>query len=193
MRSRTRHDPEMQTRSVLLVTALAMLVGCSVVPPAPPPQNTASVPAPAPPPKPALHSAPVAAEWQDRPAAAGQWVYRPDNKGSIALFGPAGVDARFAIRCDMDAKRVYLTHPGQLPAGESGKLVVRASTSMKSFDAGNTGGSPALVGTAVDPRDPQLDAMSFSRGTFLIGIKGMPDLILPVWPEIARVVEDCRP
>jgi hypothetical protein len=182
----------MQSRLPLTLVALAALAGCSSTPPAPPPQNTTSVPTPVVAPKPLPPAAPVAADWQDRPAAPGQWVYRPDSKGSIALFGPSGADARFAIRCDMGAKRIYLTHPGQFPAGESGKMLVRASTSMKSFDAGNTGGSPALVGATVDPRDPQLDAMAFSRGTFMVGIKGMPDLIVPAWPEIARVVEDCR-
>ena len=71
-------------------------------------------------------------------------------------------------------------------------MTVRASTSMKTFDAANTGGSPALVGVTLDPREPQLDAIAFSRGTFLVSIKGAADLVLPAWPEVARVVEDCR-
>ncbi len=182
----------MKTHFAYLLTSFAFLNGCSSTPPAPPPQNTTSVPAPPPAPRLTPATVPTPADWQDRPAAAGQWAYRPDGKGSIALFGPAGADARFAIRCDLSAKRIYLTHPGQFPSGEGGKMLVRASTSMKSFEAGNTGGAPALIGASVDPRDPQLDAMAFSRGTFLIGIKGMADLILPAWPEIARVVEDCR-
>jgi len=40
--------------------------------------------------------------------------------------------------------------------------------------------------------DPLLDALAFSRGRFAIVASGTPALVLPAWPEIARVVEDCR-
>ena len=169
---------------------LGLLASCSSTPPAPPPPVQKPIVTAPPVVKTVVPAVP--ADWQDRAASAGDWTYRQDGKGSIALFGQSGADARFAIRCDGQAKRIYLTHPGQFPAGESGKMTVRASTSMKTFDAANTGGSPALVGVTLDPREPQLDAIAFSRGTFLVSIKGTADLILPAWPEVARVVEDCR-
>ena len=40
--------------------------------------------------------------------------------------------------------------------------------------------------------DPLLDAIAFSRGRIGVGVGGTPALVLPAWPEIARVVEDCR-
>lgn len=41
-------------------------------------------------------------------------------------------------------------------------------------------------------RDPLLDAMAFSRGRFAIQSDGLPTLYVPSWPEIGRVLEDCR-
>jgi len=32
----------------------------------------------------------------------------------------------------------------------------------------------------------------FSRGRFMVHVDGLPDLILPSWPEPAHVIEDCR-
>jgi len=40
--------------------------------------------------------------------------------------------------------------------------------------------------------DPLLDALAFSRARFAVVAAGSPPLVLPAWPEIARVIEDCR-
>ncbi|HYN45217.1 MAG TPA: hypothetical protein VES64_00845, partial [Allosphingosinicella sp.] len=40
--------------------------------------------------------------------------------------------------------------------------------------------------------DPLLEQMAFSRGRFLVYAEGGQALILPAWPELARVIEDCR-
>ena len=40
--------------------------------------------------------------------------------------------------------------------------------------------------------DPLFDQMAFSRGRLLVQIEGGVALIIPAWPEIARVTEDCR-
>lgn len=47
-------------------------------------------------------------------------------------------------------------------------------------------------GLALRPNDPILDALAFSRGRFAIEVTGQPTLYLPSWPELSRVVEDCR-
>jgi hypothetical protein len=41
-------------------------------------------------------------------------------------------------------------------------------------------------------RDPLLDAMAFSKGRFAIETPGLPTLYIPSWPEVTRVIEDCR-
>jgi hypothetical protein len=40
--------------------------------------------------------------------------------------------------------------------------------------------------------DPFLDQIVFSRGRFAVEAQGQARLILPTWPEPARVVEECR-
>jgi hypothetical protein len=34
--------------------------------------------------------------------------------------------------------------------------------------------------------------MAFSRGRFLVTVEGGASLVVPAWPELARVIEDCR-
>jgi hypothetical protein len=37
-----------------------------------------------------------------------------------------------------------------------------------------------------------LDKLAYSLGRTMIEASGTPTLILPAWPEVARVIEDCR-
>jgi len=37
-----------------------------------------------------------------------------------------------------------------------------------------------------------LDAIAFSRGRFSVEAAGTARLVIPAWPEAARVVEACR-
>jgi hypothetical protein len=52
--------------------------------------------------------------------------------------------------------------------------------------------SGAGVFAALPANDRLLDAMVFSRGRFTVEVPGTPMLVIPAWPEPARVVEDCR-
>lgn len=40
--------------------------------------------------------------------------------------------------------------------------------------------------------DRHLDMMAYSRGRFMLEQPGREALIVPAWPEFARVIEDCR-
>lgn len=40
--------------------------------------------------------------------------------------------------------------------------------------------------------DPLLDQMAFSRGRFMVTAEGGASIVVPAWPEFARVVEECR-
>lgn len=53
------------------------------------------------------------------------------------------------------------------------------------------GGGSWLV-VSLPAGDPLLDAIAFSRGRFALEAAGLPTLYLPAWPELSRVVEDCR-
>ena len=160
------------------------VAACVNPPPTPPAPRPVPVPLPAPQPAPA----PPAVNWADRAPAPGLWTYRQDARGSIAMYGVSGTDAAFILRCDKNAQRIYASRPG----GVAGRMTLRSTTGARAYDALPTGGQPPYVAAALAPRDPQLDAMAFSRGRMLVGLDGAGDLILPVWPEFARVVEDCR-
>jgi hypothetical protein len=177
-------------RVFILALPLILLACAKEQTPAPPPQP-ASAPVTAAP-KPAPSPVSLSDNWQDAPRSAGDWVYRRDSRGSVALFGPSGADASFIIRCESTARRIYLSRAGAFPGADTGMMTIRASSGLKSFTVKNNGDTPAYVAVALPVNEPQLDAIAFSRGRFLVSVKGAADLVIPSWPEIARVIEDCR-
>lgn len=173
--------------SFVLLTLLAGCVSTPAPPPAPPPRQT-----PPPPPPPPPSPAPVPrGDWQDWPASRGAWVYRQDSRGSIALFGTPDTGAQLMIRCDTTARGLYLSRAGAVAAG-SAPMTIRTSAQTSSHIVRNTGGQPPYVALDLTPRDPLLDRMAFSRGRFVLEVAGLPTLVVPAWPELTRVVEDCR-
>ena len=153
--------------------------------PAPRPAPTPS-PTPTPTPPPATAVAAEAA-WADRPLTPGNWTYRPEPSGSVALFG-SPAQPLLTLRCDRASRRVILTRAG---AGQ-GAMVIRTSYGAVSWPATAQGGAqPALV-AARAASDAVLDQMAYSRGKIGVDASGIAPLVVPVWAEIARVVEDCR-
>ena len=167
----------------LILLAPVAAIAC-VQPPTPQPRPAPPIVRPASTPPPAA----PAASWSDRAPAAGVWTYTRDGRGSIARFGQTGSDALFTIRCDATGARIFVSHPGSTAA----RITLRSTNGAKAYDALPTSGIPPYVAAELAARDPQLDAMAFSRGRILIGLDGAGDLILPIWPEFTRVVEDCR-
>jgi hypothetical protein len=163
-----------------------MLAACAGPPP-PPVRQSAPLSKLAP--MPPVQAIRPAGEWADWPLTSGDWVYRRDQRGSIALFGIAGQDATVTFRCDIQRRRIYLARAGTGPAG---RLVVRSSSLMKEFAASPTGASSAYFASEILPNDPILDAMAFSRGRIAIEVSGQSPIAIPSWPEITRIVEDCR-
>jgi hypothetical protein len=165
---------------------LTMLAACSAPVVEPAPQKPAATPVTLPAP-----FAPIrpAGEWIDWPITPGDWVYRQDDRGSIALFGQPGADALVTLRCDQTRKKIYLSRAG---IRTDAVMLVRASSIRKEYRAGGTGATPSYLATEIMPNDPMLDAVAFSRGRFAIEVSGLPALAIPVWSEIPRIVEDCR-
>jgi hypothetical protein len=98
------------------------------------------------------------------------------------------------MRCDRAAGVVEIARAGSAAAALP--MVIRTETLDRSVDAvpaplSVSGAQPAIV-ARVPARDPLLDAMAFSRGRFAIEIGGLPTLYVPSWPEVTRVIEDCR-
>ncbi|RYY46945.1 MAG: hypothetical protein EOP59_02020 [Sphingomonadales bacterium] len=175
-------------RLFLASSALLALASCSapqIVPQSAPP---APVPVPTRAPVPqSVPARPLAADWRDWPLTPGNWVYRQEERGSVALYGRTGMDADLTLRCDRARGRLFLSRRSD--AG--GDLTIRTSTDRKTLTAQATGGNPAYVAVELAPRDPLIDSIGFSRGRFVVQGSGA-DLVLPSWPEILRVAEDCR-
>lgn len=173
-----------QGATFLLMAALASCVSAPKPQPAPPPAP--------PPPPPAMPAAAPQQDWRDVPLTAGTWSWRGSRgQTSIAQFGVAGSPATFALRCDMTARTIVFSRGGTLPAAQAAMLLT-TSFGAFSLTAGNGGGQPPAIVAQIGARDPHLDQIAFSRGRFLVDVAGQPRLVLPAWPEIARVIEDCR-
>jgi hypothetical protein len=174
----------------LCLTLILSLTACSSGAPAPQAPPTAPKPVQIAPP---VGQPPVAqtGDWIDWPLAAGDWVYRQDARGSIALFGQPGKDALLTLRCDRQQQRLYLSRIQDGQTG-SGRMTIRSSSARKDFPAGSTGSTPAYVAAEIMPKDTILDAMVFTRGRIAIEVPGLSSVAIPVWSEVPKIVEDCR-
>lgn len=153
--------------------------------PQPIPASAVADPAPAGSPPPAYRG-----DWRDWPLTPGDWVYRQDARGSIALFGVPGEDAVFTIRCDRLAGQLFVSRKGAAPG--NAPMIIRTSSTLRTLATRPTGADPAYMAASLYARDPLLDAMGFSRGRFVIEQATLPVLVIPAWAEILRVSEDCR-
>lgn len=175
-------------RLIAPAIAILALAGCSaqVIPPPP----SAPAPAPTQAPRPAPPPPPPPANWQDAPATPGDWNWSMEGGRSTARF--AG--GLLAFACDRASGRVQLTRQGLAgtPAGTDVPLTISTTSVTRSVTGSQIRGpSPSIV-VNFAARDSLLDAMAFSRGRFAVQAPGLPALYVPSWPEIGRVIEDCR-
>ncbi len=166
------------------------LLGCAdTTKPIPQPRPVA-IPAP----RPLPPIAPVApqkkGDWTDWAYSTGTWAFRKDDRGTLALYGVPGQSAHLLVRCDRQEQRIFISRAGLIADGTGSSMSIRTTTALQSFAVANSGAG--YVAAALAPRNPHLDAMAFSRGRFLVSVAGAEDLILPAWPELTRVIEDCR-
>ena len=162
-------------RFSLGLTALAFAGLTACVPRSEPPPPTPPPPPAPPPAPPAPPPAPPPADWSVAPLSPGDW----SHAGNQASFG-----GDFAVRCD--GGRIALARTGN---GSGQRLTIRTTYGERTLPASNGGGR--IVAT-VAASDALLDQIAFSRGRFLVQADGLPALIVPAWPEPARVIEDCR-
>jgi hypothetical protein len=175
-------------RLFLLAGGLAAAAACvskREAPPQPEPQPPVRQPAQQLPPPPP----PAAEDWRDAPLTPGGWYYRDEGTTSQALFGVPNSEGSFIVRCDRAARRVTLSREG-VTTGNT--MTVRTTSVARNLPLSVQSEPLAYVSGAVSASDRLLDAIAFSRGRFTVEVPGLPMLVLPAWPEPARVVEDCR-
>ena len=173
-------------RIALGLLTLAVLGGCVAE------RKVAPTPAPSPTMRPAPLPPVVAppADWRDAEFTPGDWSHSPETTGSTASYGAPGSGLLLTLRCDRATRQVVLTRAGA--ASGSVPLSVITTSASRAFTATAQDGATPRLTVAFTPREPILDAIAFSRGRFAIEVPGLPTLTLPAWPEIGRVIEDCR-
>lgn len=187
MISRRTLHPARQGAITFLAWALASCVGPQEKPSPAPPR-----PAPLPAPPAALPAAPPQQDWRDVPLTPGDWTWRGSlGQTSIAQYGASGQTAVFALRCDF-ASRTIVFSRGGLAAQPSAAMSFTTSYGSFAYTGTNGGGQPPAIIAQASARDPHMDQIAFSRGRFLVDVAGQPRLVLPAWPEVARVIQDCR-
>lgn len=167
-------------RLFLPALTLLALAGCTAAPkPRPaPPAAPVVVPLPAP--------VPLGSDWRDWPLTPGDWRYERTQFGSRATFGTTV--SQVTLSCDND-RNVRLS----VSRAVAGVATIRTSSTLRTLSLAETGHPPASGGLATfAASDPILDAMGFSRGRFVIEQAGAAPLVIPAYPEILRVAEDCR-
>jgi len=127
----------------------------------------------------------------DAPATPGDWSYRPLANGGLAQFGQGGAAPVVWMQCDRAARTVTIYREGT--ANAALPVRIRTETADRVFSGTPVkAGGRAAIATALPSASPFLDAIAVSKGRFAIETTGMAPLYVPSWPEITRVIEDCR-
>ena len=134
-------------------------------------------------------SAAPASDYSFAQPIGGNWSYAPLADGSEARFTGASGQVQLSLRCTRATRRVTLGKAASAPAPS---LFVWTSGSSRTLAAPGYDAAAGRLNVQLVSGDPLLDAMVFSRGRIALGAGSTPALVVPPWPELARVVEDCR-
>lgn len=178
-------------RYALPFTLLPLLASCAATPVAAPPtpRPPVATPAPAPAPAPAAVVDRHGGDWSVDEATTGEWRYA--NSGGTARASFFGPDGRLLAVIACGNGTISLGRTGAVPADTAVTMRLRNSFAMRDLSV-HADHAARLIYTNLDANDPLWDQIAYSRGRFLIEASFQPPLIVPVRPEISRVIEDCR-
>jgi hypothetical protein len=128
---------------------------------------------------------PSYSNWRDAPQTPGDWSYAD----GLATYGAPGA-ALLSLRCDRAGGAVDMVRSGA--GAVPGPVMIRTETTERPVDGTAQRSDPASTLLRFNPGDPLLDAMAFSSGRFAVEVGGLPPLYVPSWPEVMRVIDDCR-
>ena len=179
--------PILQGLSRFAATAvLAILVNACAAVPKPQP---VPVPVPRPAPVPVPRPVPAPNDWRDAPQTPGDWYWRVSDGNSQASYGLPSAPVAM-LTCDAASRTVVIARIGN--GTTAMPMTVRSTFGLRPLSSDPAASKPGWIAVRLTPRDPLLDQIAFSRGRFTIEVAGMAPLYLPSWPEISRVIEDCR-
>lgn len=175
-------------RASLIAATCIALASCVTAPPEPEPAPPAPAPAPTPTPPPVQQ--PTYENWMDAPRTPGDWYFRTTASGSQAVYGPADSEAIFALTCNRAERTITLTRAGHGTAPSA--MRIRTETVERTLAAQGASTGLSTIAATLPATDPLLAAMAFSKGRFAVETQGLATLYIPSWPEVTRVIEDCR-
>jgi len=136
---------------------------------------------------PNVAGAPVASNLEYVMPIEGSWAYSANADGSEATFDNQSGQPQLTIRCTRSTRRVSLLKPGTA----SPALWVWTSSQSRSLPA-TYDATAARVVAELGAYDPLLDAIASSRGRIGFSTSGLAALVVPLWANVGRVIEDCR-
>lgn len=119
---------------------------------------------------------------------AGNWSYAPASDGSEAVFANESGYPQLWVHCTRTSRQVSISRTA---AAAAPMINVWTSSLTRGVAASFNPATNRLTGTLTN-YDPLLDAIGTSRGRIGVSIGSGPALVVPAWPEVARVIEDCR-
>jgi hypothetical protein len=117
------------------------------------------------------------------PITAGEWEWRAERDTSIARFA-VGL---LTVACDPSHQTVTFRRYGKV--ADTAAFTIRTSGEGRTLRGRKTGNAIAVT---LAGSDPFLDAIALSRGRFGVEVAGLDPVYPGSWPELSRVVEDCR-
>ncbi len=187
-------------KSNLLAASSALLGALALSACVPPSPEPTPVPSPTPTPTQAQpQAAPVQVvtpsfdNWMDAPQTPGDWRYVGNAGDPLASFGTGRTPdtVQLIIRCERASRRVSIARAGTAPGQV--EMLIRTETQDRRLTASPfRDGDIELIVAQLAASDPLLDAMAFSKGRFAVDVTGKSPIYAPAWPEITRVIEDCR-
>lgn len=173
-------------RPCAILLGLALVASCAA------PPKPAPVPAPAPMPTqaplPPLPRPP--GDWRDAPQTVGTWRWGLIGGRSTASFVGPGDAALATLACDRINARVLVARQGTMSGAVP--MALTSTFGTRPLSSNPLRSAPGWVVAELNTNDPMLDSIAFSRGRFALEVAGLQTLYLPAWPEITRVIEDCR-
>ncbi len=170
--------------AIVAVAIIVVLAGSCSEQPVEPTPAPAPRPTPAPTPPPPMPKSDI--DWRQAPITPGDWQWSNAGDRSLARFA----DGQLILTCNRATREITLTRSGM----GSGlvAMTVHTSSTTRPLTGSARPGQPPTIAATFRANDPLLDAMAFSRGRFAVETAGQPTLYVPSWPEVSRVIEDCR-
>ena len=139
-------------------------------------------------PTPNVAGTPIQSNLEYAAPIAGDWTYSATTGESSATFANATGQPQLTIRCTRSTRRVALL---KIASGAAPSMWIWTSSEKKSVPAVYDAATARIVAD-LGAYDPLLDAMAASRGRIGFSTSGLEALVVPPWPDVGRVIEDCR-